>query len=529
MQDVEQAVVTWEPPGPGPWAFDRVHYDHPTTGFSRGYGPDAFKAGFAEGFALCGAALSTPEVAWVNGWQYGQRLPSEPSSWPTLERAAQVMLDGRGWRDLGRRWFDVHRPEVLGRCHELQAEPVAELADDRLAAHLLATTDLMATTQRHHFRQISLTFVVGELLSACGEWGVGVSEATSLLAGSSPATSAAAEQLGEIARAVAAAGVTAPRTLDDIRVAGADAARALDDYLAIYGWRVCTGFDVDNKALVEMPEVVVTSVLAAGRPTAATTTSRHASEDAVRARIPEDQRERFDDLLAEARFVYSIRDDDVGPVMWSRGLARRTLLESGARLAGRGAIRSASDIFEATPAECVDLLAGRGPAATELAARSALRARQGLLTPPDTLGPAPSAPTLDGMPPAVRGVTKALLAYLNHGRPSSSERLRGSGIGTSSYRGRARVVRRAEDALDRLEPGDVLITSMTTPAFNGVMSIAGALVVQEGGLMTHAAIMARELGLPAVVGVAGVLDDVADGDEVEVDPVAGEVRILRPA
>jgi pyruvate,water dikinase len=83
-----------------------------------------------------------------------------------------------------------------------------------------------------------------------------------------------------------------------------------------------------------------------------------------------------------------------------------------------------------------------------------------------------------------------------------------------------------EEALDVLEPGDVLVVPCTTPAYNLVLSIAGGVVTAEGGPLSHAAVLARELGIPAVIGAADALTAIPDGSLVEVDPVAGEVRVL---
>ena len=77
-----------------------------------------------------------------------------------------------------------------------------------------------------------------------------------------------------------------------------------------------------------------------------------------------------------------------------------------------------------------------------------------------------------------------------------------------------------------MEPGDVLVARFTTPAYNTVLTLAGAIVTTDGGALCHAAVMARELGIPAVIGAAGALDHIVDGAEVEVDPVAGRVRVL---
>jgi pyruvate,water dikinase len=104
--------------------------------------------------------------------------------------------------------------------------------------------------------------------------------------------------------------------------------------------------------------------------------------------------------------------------------------------------------------------------------------------------------------------------------------LEGLGIGSESYTGTACVVDNAVDAIDRLQPGDVLVTPFTAPSFNAILPMAGALVVQEGGLLCHAAVMARELELSAIIGCVDALTSIRDGDQVEVDPVAGRVRLV---
>jgi rifampicin phosphotransferase len=102
----------------------------------------------------------------------------------------------------------------------------------------------------------------------------------------------------------------------------------------------------------------------------------------------------------------------------------------------------------------------------------------------------------------------------------------GEGIGTTVQRGRARLVLGAGRAVDELQMGEVLVAPMTSPSYNLLLSLAGALVTEEGDALSHAAIMARELGIPAVVGAAGATTEIHDGDLVEVDPQAGAVRLI---
>ena len=147
------------------------------------------------------------------------------------------------------------------------------------------------------------------------------------------------------------------------------------------------------------------------------------------------------------------------------------------------------------------------------------------------LGPTEVTPPLEVLAPAHQTFIAAVQAVLVHmgmnatdTKPASP--LQGAGVGTESYRGTARVAKSPEEALDSMAPGDVLVVRFTTPAYNTVLMIAGAVVTTEGALLSHAAVMARELGIPAVIGAEGALDEIPDGAQVEVDPVAGTVKVL---
>ncbi len=169
---------------------------------------------------------------------------------------------------------------------------------------------------------------------------------------------------------------------------------------------------------------------------------------------------------------------------------------------------------------------GVGPTADDLALRAAERDAVEAMPPPRVLGDPEAPPPLAALPPAVARATAALMSNLGaDATPSSNEVLHGIGIGDSPYRGRACVVRDGIEALERLEPGDVLIAAFTGPSCNSFLPILGALVVEEGGLLCHAAIVAREFGLPAVIGAGQATTRIPDGAMVEVDPRAGVVRL----
>ncbi len=123
----------------------------------------------------------------------------------------------------------------------------------------------------------------------------------------------------------------------------------------------------------------------------------------------------------------------------------------------------------------------------------------------------PADPRADGMAPADPAHVGAAV---------------GIGIGEGTYRGRACVVHDLMDTFDQLDPGDVLVAPFTGPSINSLLPVLGALVVEEGGAMCHAAIVAREFGLPAVIGAHCATALIPHGARVEVDAHLGIVRLV---
>jgi phosphoenolpyruvate synthase/pyruvate phosphate dikinase len=103
--------------------------------------------------------------------------------------------------------------------------------------------------------------------------------------------------------------------------------------------------------------------------------------------------------------------------------------------------------------------------------------------------------------------------------------LNGLAVNTGIYEGPARLVSSPVD-FDRVQPGDVLVTRMTSPYFNVVLPLLGAIVTDRGGQLSHAAIVAREYGIPGIVGTREATARIPDGARVRVDGTTGEVRLL---
>jgi len=101
----------------------------------------------------------------------------------------------------------------------------------------------------------------------------------------------------------------------------------------------------------------------------------------------------------------------------------------------------------------------------------------------------------------------------------------GRAIGQKIGAGKARVIRSLAD-MNKVQPGDVLVADMTDPDWEPVMKRAAAIVTNRGGRTCHAAIIARELGVPAVVGCGNALDTIPDGADVTVSCAEGDTGTI---
>lgn len=540
-------TVTFTPPGPGAWELEAGH--HGRRPLSR-YIAETYVRGFEEGSreltARYGLPLERIRGELVEGCTYvrpvgvgegdkpGPALPVFAMKvlarvHPELRRrnrTAQRAFETKQWRRDVDQWFDVDRERVIAANLAFQAVVLGALDDKALTIHLAEVLEHFEAQARANIANHGGDLIpIGDYLAHCVRWGISFGDASALLQGSSPASTITAELLAPAAAAIAAAPVP-PSSIDAVRALSPQARDAVDAWSDRHAWRVVTTDDVDRPTLAERPHAQFAALLAA---TAEAGRREPPDPSAVRGRVPEGERSLFDELLTEARYGLRQRDDVVGTRWnWSSGLVRRALLEAGRRLADRSLVAKVDHVFECTPDELATLLLdGRGPSATELAARAERRDVVQAAGAPDLLGDPEPPPPLGALPKAMARATEAILTCLEADLADAAhDALHGTGIGTESYVGRARIANDVDDAIERLEPGDVLIAPFTGPAYNSLFPILGALVVEYGGAMCHAAIVAREFGLPAVIGASGATTEIADGAQVEVDPVAGVVRVL---
>ncbi|MFA6417189.1 MAG: PEP-utilizing enzyme [Patescibacteria group bacterium] len=121
---------------------------------------------------------------------------------------------------------------------------------------------------------------------------------------------------------------------------------------------------------------------------------------------------------------------------------------------------------------------------------------------------------------------KTFDAVLSLNNSDGANVLRGVSASPGIYTGRVKIILNAQAGINNFKSGDILVTSMTRPEFLPLMSKAGAFITEEGGISCHAAIVAREMKKPCIIGVKNVTRILKDGDVVQVDAKSGLVTKL---
>ena len=536
--------LRFDPPGPGFWELDPVHFPRPATRYWTELHPAAFKRGTGEFARFYGLLIDGLEMGYVNGFAYKIVRPAPEAEIPKrFERAAEV-FEKKFWREQLRDWNETFKPKAIKAHREIQAIDPDGLSDEALAGHLTRCRDHHAEMLYQHMRFTAAAIVpTGDFLAHVGDWtSVAPAELLGLMRGTSPTSAGASAELGALISAV----LQDPRAqklldsdddpgrmLEALRALDRGTGAAVSAYLDLVGYRLLDGFDISNPCALELPDSLRRAIRAAVAEKGAGASDVMDRIADVRGKVPEKHRGEFDQLLEEARLTYPIRDErGVFSDIWASGLMRRAALAAGRKLAAKGRIEEAAHFVDAGLDEMHALLSGNGgPTADELAKRAAYRASYSSKDAPATLGPPPPPPPDPaGLPPGAARMMRAIGIALNALFGSSEAQhekhmLRGLAASRGIYEGPARRVSHASE-FDRIIKGDVLVTESTTEAFNILLPLLGAIVTDSGGLLSHSAIVAREYGIPGVVGTREATQRIADGVRVRVDGDAGEVTVL---
>ena len=228
---------------------------------------------------------------------------------------------------------------------------------------------------------------------------------------------------------------------------------------------------------------------------------------------------QFVRLLKEAQRAHVIREEQSRSMTLAWPVLRQAILRIGDTLVARGSLATQEQVFFLNREEIHDALNGttRPGLAAQVSTRRLEWNRQRGLQAPLILGELPGLFTT-----AFAQMEQALF----EGRAPESDEIRGMPGSPGRATGPVKVIRSVADVA-RLKPGDVLVTSVTTPAWTPAFSIVAAVVTDTGSVASHASVVAREYGLPAVVGTGNATTRLRDGDVVTVDGAKATVRVVQ--
>lgn len=505
----------------GSWSRDG-HTASPMAALAASAYVDAFNAGFAEGFTQWGI-LAQVRNAVIGGWLYGGFAPLVDGDEAARRIERRLALPGLDEHEASaRRWLDILVPEAERRRRAL-AEGFGELTDDELAARVDAIGAATRDVVRRRFADTAIYELVAEYVLQAGEV-AGSDPATALAAlarsaGTPTASTATTAAVADLAAEVAAEPRLASRLpdvgLDELRAVPA-ASRALDELLGRDG-DLPVDTDLAAPTLTERPDVVVALVAGLLRVEGATRVARTPVDD------------RLADIADRALAGHEWRERTAALLLRHFGLLRRAALELGRRLTAAGRLDAPEHALDLTVEELASSWTTdhRGLAAPRAVARSAAADRP----PPPLLGDPPAPPPDLELPGSVARAMARIGWYASTlsspsgppAAPNDDGMVSGVGAAPGRAEGVARVVH-GIDELVRIRPSDVLVCATTTPAWTAALAVAAAVVCDEGGLTSHPALIARELGIPAVVGTKVATRALPDGAVVVVDGSIGTVR-----
>jgi len=249
---------------------------------------------------------------------------------------------------------------------------------------------------------------------------------------------------------------------------------------------------------------------------AALVETRHAAEEAAFTALASSPRRlrAFRKLLADAQHLVPLREEQVAELTIAWPVMRRAVWRIGEELASRGVIGEPDDIFFLTRDEVLSAIGDGGPASrVDVAARRSTREQQARLVPPLIVG-------------RLNPLVKKLFAGMSRlfgAVPSDTAVVSGTPASPGRASGPVRVIRGPEQ-FDELEPGEILVAPLTAPAWTPLFTRAAAVVTDVGSPAAHASIVAREYGIPAVVGCGDATARLRTGMRVTVDGTTGNVE-----
>ncbi len=306
----------------------------------------------------------------------------------------------------------------------------------------------------------------------------------------------------------------------------------LRDYLDVFGWRNDAVFELADPTWREDPERPLAAIQGqvalsdTADPDAQLRRAAIAREELLgqaRRRLATDPAllARFNELYAHARAYLPIDEDHnfYMDQMGNSGL-RLAILEIGRRLVRTAVIAAVDDVFFLHLDEITAGLTSASLLVNVSARRTQLR-QWASFTPPDILGELPPDFVAD---PLLAALSKQDTAPPVVGMAEVEDVIRGTPAASGVAHGVARVAHSLSEAC-AVQPGEVLVCEMTLPTWTPLFATISAVVADTGGVLSHCAIVARELGIPCVVGTVVGTRSIRSGMLVTVDGARGTVQV----
>ena len=533
-QDPEDAKLTWER--------EDAHFDHVFAPLGTEFvthGPDY---GIRKRLAAIGFPLLVRHLPF-NGRFYASEKPLVSEDRMSEELTRAVNFRRAFARTLRRQWDDELLPELHEHYAWMRGLALAGMSGDQAAEAWLEMWRRVNRIWTIHFIITGSAYPVMEELAQAYEQLVGGNgaDALAITQGQAPTLQRLERDLHGLTEstrrwpAVATAlGEGARSVVELARLeGGVEFARALDAFLGAHGDIGQENFDIESAAWRDDPSKVLTVLAQRLRSDGEHPDARGArvraratdTLDRARARLadrPED-RARFEEVLAAAASAGPLTEEHN---YWidrvSQAHVRRICLAFGERLVRDGTLSSADEIFLLYVPEIARALRAPKSLGELVSRRRHDLARWRRLASPKTIGAPPAGPEL-----ITPGVAVERTSFEYTVAQDDRYTLKGVGASAGRARGPARLITGDGD-FSKMRAGDVLVCRQSTVSWAPLFTLAAAVVTEIGGSLCHAAVVAREFGVPCVVATGGVLSTVADGEPLEVDGSAGTVRRLFP-
>ncbi len=306
-----------------------------------------------------------------------------------------------------------------------------------------------------------------------------------------------------------------------------------DKFLEVYGWRCERMLEWATPTWLEKPSLgipLVKMAIASGATSSLDEKHRQAkkdresAEEELLAKVPVDQRDWFAALMRSAQMAgYFSEDHNYYCDLYTCAMGRWITREIGGRFADAGAIDDPEDIYFLVPGEIYKALIPMGRVRLQSYVEARKAEWEGYLnvTPQMLLG----NPAIMGQIARKDPVISAAASV-----PNVREEFKADLYGSASVPGVAEGVARVimtESELGELQPGEILVAPGTSAQWTPVFEIIKGLVTDGGGALSHAVIVAREYGVPAVTGCQEATRKIKTGDRVKVDGDLGIVFIVK--